>query len=670
VAVENPLVTADFAEVNLVPEERAGVTAWLEPGRVTTDVDPANAAGIFLDLTLHADEIRDHLRPDATALRLFAAMMALAAVAVLAQLLARHVRMTATDHQALRSLGARPADLTVLGVGHGGVIAVGAGTVAAAATLGLTPVIPLGAAEYSLQGRANPTPWPAALVTGAAVALVVTALAVVPALLIARAKPRTIPPRPTLAGRFAGGARLRPTRAWGVRVAMEPGTATKHVPVRSGLGAAILAAVVVAGVVTFGAGLSRLRSTPRLAGWNWDMSVDNDQDPPPAGVDQLLTAHPDVERWSWGSEGSGLSVGPGLRDQLSFLSFSTGPRAVRPVAVDGRAPEGPDEILLTVDTAERLGAELGDSVDVIVDDWLGLVARELKVPTDRGDVRAVPYELVGTGVLPVGISQFSGAAFTIDGVRRAFAGQTRAEATAVMAAAEFGSLVEWLGSQHPELAADLQAAGPDGTATTIASWTDEQFAGLYPQVNSFRLFVDLVDGRSPTQLLADLREIGLIGEGTVVDGVVDGRLATTTEVVPLDLTEVDWLPVGLGVLMAITLAVVLAHLIATGARARRVDLATLKALGFSAGQARSVVMWQAVTLGLVSGLIAIPIGVVSGRAAWGRYAEGLGVVSEAVTPWWGELGLLAALVAVALLGAVAPAIAAGRGRPLDSLRSE
>lgn len=670
VAFENPAVTADFAEVNGLFAESGVVVVWLEPDHVVADIDPANAESIFFDVALHAEDIRSHLRPDATALRLFAALMALAAIAVLGQLLARHVRSTATDHAALHSLGARPADLAVLGVAHGAVVGIGAGATAAVATVVIVPLIPAGAAEYSLRGTGPPSPWLAALATASAIALVVTALAVVPALLVARAKPRTIPLRPTWAGRFAGSARLSPTRSWGVRVALEPGTAAHNVPVRSGLGAAVLAAAAVAGVVTFGAGLDHLRATPRLVGWNWDVVVDNDQNPPPSGVDEVLAAHPDVERWSWGRSGQGFSVGPGLNDELAYLSFSTGPRAVRPVAVAGRAPEGPDEILLESDMVEYLDVEIGETVDVIVEDWLGRAADELGVPTERGDVRIVPYELVGTGVVPVATFQRGGAALTLDGVRRAYAAPTRAEATTVMVAADFERLVEWLGFEHPELAIELQAAGPDGADAVIAGWTDEEFDGLYPTVNAYQLFVDLVDGTSPKRLLSDLRDIGLVSEGTVLEGVVDGRLATSTEVVTLDLEDVDWLPTGLGVVMAITVAAVLAHLVATGARARRGDLATLKALGFSRGQVRSVVMWQAVALALLSGLIAIPIGGVVGRFAWHRYAEGLGVVPEAVTPWWGAVLLLAALVVVAVLAAVVPALAAGRRRPSDSLRSE
>ncbi len=207
-------------------------------------------------------------------------------------------------------------------------------------------------------------------------------------------------------------------------------------------------------------------------------------------------------------------------------------------------------------------------------------------------------------------------------------------------------------------------------ADVLAQWTNEQFDSLVPEVSASRLFVDLVDGAAPTRLLSDLRGLGLIGVGTVVEGVVDGRLATTTEVVALDLEDVDWLRTGLGVVMAIAVAAVLAHLIASGARARRGDLATLKALGFSGGQIRSVVLWQAVALAVVSGLIAIPIGVAAGRLAWRRYAEGLGVVPEPVTPWLGAVVLLGALVIVALLAATIPAIAAGRRRALNSLRSE
>ena len=89
----------------------------------------------------------------------------------------------------------------------------------------------------------------------------------------------------------------------------------------------------------------------------------------------------------------------------------------------------------------------------------------------------------------------------------------------------------------------------------------------------------------------------------------------------------------MGVIMALAAAAVLAHLVATGARARRRDLAVARAIGLTPRQVRQVVRWQGATLALVSAVFGGAFGVVGGRFAWRRYAESLGVVPEPVTPW-------------------------------------
>jgi ABC-type lipoprotein release transport system permease subunit len=149
----------------------------------------------------------------------------------------------------------------------------------------------------------------------------------------------------------------------------------------------------------------------------------------------------------------------------------------------------------------------------------------------------------------------------------------------------------------------------------------------------------------------------------------DGQLSPEA-LVQLDLSDVAWIPTSFGYLMALTALAALSYVVASGARARRSDLATMRALGLRPAQTRAVVAWQSVVSAGVSLAIALPLGTMGGRFAWNRYAAGLQVVPESVTPW-GYLGTFAAaVVVVALVVSLVPGWRAARQSPVDLLRSE
>jgi len=69
------------------------------------------------------------------------------------------------------------------------------------------------------------------------------------------------------------GAGLGAAGVAGLRFALEPGRGRTAVPVRSVLTGAVLAVVVVAATLTFGASLSYLVSRPALYGWNFSYAL-------------------------------------------------------------------------------------------------------------------------------------------------------------------------------------------------------------------------------------------------------------------------------------------------------------------------------------------------------------------------------------------------------------
>ena len=671
---ELALVDAAFGSAVGVEHQPGGVTLWLEPGATVDDLAAATSSSIFVDLDKHAKLIRDRLRPDATALRILAGLGMLAAVAVLGQLLARHLQLVAGDHAMLRALGTTRLEGWCLGIGHGVLIGLGAASVSVAVAAGALPLMPLGAGESVLVGAGRPNPL-AAIALGAVVTVsVVVILSIVPAWLAARSpRPKHASRRRSVVSRLVGDGRFGTTPAWGVRFALEPAGGSQPVPVRSGLGAAVIATAVVAGVVTFAGGLDHLRATPRLVGWNWDFAAGGD-DVDLEALSRFATGHPGVERASLGTLfPSGLSVGRGLDREVIDLAFATGPNAVTATVVRGRTPEGPDELLISPALANELGVHVGDSVTILANDFYAFLHDDLGVARDLPDLREVPFELVGIGVLPIPDGRLdSGVSLTLDGLKRSFAAPPRDDLLRLLQLADPNHLQSWLvDNDHPELAADFEAALPDATAAVVRGWTDDELALFSPQIEPQALFVVLADDADRLSVIADFMNSGLISEDSIVVGVLpDGSSLTSLELVTLDLDDVAWIPAGMGILMAATSLAVLAHLIATGVRARRADLATLRALGLVSFQSRMIIGWQALTLAVVTTAVAIPAGVIGGRFAWRRYAEGVGVVPEPVTPWVAMAVLTIGVLAAGLLASVMPGRAAARRRPIESLRSE
>jgi len=108
---------------------------------------------------------------------------------------------------------------------------------------------------------------------------------------------------------------------------------------------------------------------------------------------------------------------------------------------------------------------------------------------------------------------------------------------------------------------------------------------------------------------------------------------------------------------------------AAGARRRRRDFAVLRSIGFTRGQVRRTISWQACTLTGVALALGIPAGIVCGRVAWRLFAGQLGIEPIVVLPVILVLVVPAALVLAVAVAAV-PAESAARTRPAEILRSE
>ena len=664
---------------------------WLRPGATAADLSPSvTQAGVLFEVTDHSARIGEGLASDASALRLFALAVSLSAIAVLSQLMWASVRSAVATNRTLTLLGARGSDLVKLGLVHGTVIGVGAAITAGLTTMVAAPWIPLGAAAPIDQGSHVGFVFGAGLLAAVAAFSVAVVLAIAPSVVAARSDIRAArSPVPHWSSRVTAKLGLPPAVSLGTRFAVEPAAGPRPAPIRSGLTAIVVALAVVAGVITFASGLEQLRATPRLVGWNWDFFVGLDDRDIDALADEIAD-RPDVERSGRGIVFSpGLSLDDDFSDELSVIGFDARAGGVSPSVIEGRSPEGADEILLAPGLADRYDLSVGDVTTLYGFTPLARVALAFRVPGRAlGDeeVTALPVEVVGIGVIPVLSGRLDeGAALTLEGFGRAFPVPTRSSMMKVFDLADPEQVLEMLFDDEGPIELteteqrELSDAGPDGVSAVLADWSDEQFDRLIPQdaVRPQVVFVDVAAGQSLFTVVQRFLEDGLIDDRYVAEWFgsaqgfdrYDGQLSPEA-LVQLDLSDVAWIPTSFGYLMALTALAALSYVVASGARARRSDLATMRALGLRPAQTRAVVAWQSVVTAGVSIVIALPLGTMGGRFAWNRYAAGLQVVPESVTPW-GYLGTFAAaVVVVALVVSLVPGWRAARQSPVDLLRSE
>jgi ABC-type lipoprotein release transport system permease subunit len=227
---------------------------------------------------------------------------------------------------------------------------------------------------------------------------------------------------------------------------------------------------------------------------------------------------------------------------------------------------------------------------------------------------------------------------------------------------------------------DVVAVGPDdlrftvtGTAFTPevghtpydsgATLTPDGMARLAPTADDLKfrtLLVRFDEGLDPEATIAALND-------EVAGGLLEGRMPNEDQA---NLRGVRGVPTALGAFLAVLAVGAVGHALASTVRRRRRDLAVLRVLGLTRGQARATVACQATTLALVGLVLGAPAGVAIGRLLWQLVAE------QAPLRYVPPLALTALLLvpplAVAVSNAVAawPAHVAARLRPADSLRTE
>lgn len=165
--------------------------------------------------------------------------------------------------------------------------------------------------------------------------------------------------RISAAARLATRIDLPPSLLIGSRLAVEPGRGRRAVPVRSALIGAIVGVLGVVGCLTFRSGLSDTVNDPARSGIVWDFEVAS-AGPPVSqsarhGVarDEAVAASVDA-LWARAVRMNGRSI-PTFGTQAVKGTMDL-------VVIEGRAPEGRDELALAPTTMRALGVHVGDRV--------------------------------------------------------------------------------------------------------------------------------------------------------------------------------------------------------------------------------------------------------------------------------------------------------------------
>jgi ABC-type lipoprotein release transport system permease subunit len=345
------------------------------------------------------EELERSIHLQAQALWIVAALAAVAVMLVVGQALARQAALESAEYPSLRALGMVRGQLFVLAMVRALAVGVLGAGLAVGLAVALSPVAPIGLAR-----TVEPAPGIALdlLIVGVGASVVIALVVLAAAIPAWRADRRGDSGLDAAAGRGRGSAAvdllgragLPLTVGAGVRMALERGGG------RTAVLGAVVAVAIVSAAASFAASLGHLLDTPRLYGQNFDAfnGTGAGEDLGDAVIPPFRGS-PLVEGLTFGTVTS-ATVG-GIASAVLAMDDAKGSVPLATV-VEGRAPQGPNEVLLGTNTLED--AAVGDVVKLQV-----------------GQATA-PMEVVGRGVLPelggfeLGLGK--GAVTTFEGLKR------------------------------------------------------------------------------------------------------------------------------------------------------------------------------------------------------------------------------------------------------------
>ena len=147
-------------------------------------------------------------------------------------------------------------------------------------------------------------------------------------------------------------------------------------------------------------------------------------------------------------------------------------------------------------------------------------------------------------------------------------------------------------------------------------------------------------------------------------------LVFTHPVRPASVADVDSMrrvPMLLAGAFAVTMAASMFAGIASGTRARRRELAVMRALGGTPRQIRGSIRWHSFVVAAVGLLVGLPVGVVVGRIAFSTFARDLGTAPRPYVPFLIPTAIVVVVIAIGYAASFVPARRATvRGATVDA----
>ena len=301
--------------------------------------------------------------PYSDALRLFAAVAALAGSLVVGQALLRLVSSDSEDGAVLESLGSTRAQRALASWARAGIVAVAGAAIAVVAAVGLSQLFPLGRARAAEPSPGLRADWPVLGAGGVGIVVLLAIPAGVAAWHVAgrgRREVRQERWRPSRAAERLGNAGASAAAVTGVRFALQRDRSRGGASLPTTLVGLVASIATIGAALVFGVNLDRLVTTPARYGWNWDALVDTYD----AGVTQDFTARVSADHDLVAvTAGSRASL---VLDGRTVPSF--GFEGIRghatPVVLAGRWPTAADEVAVGTQTLRDLGKSIGDAVTV------------------------------------------------------------------------------------------------------------------------------------------------------------------------------------------------------------------------------------------------------------------------------------------------------------------
>jgi ABC-type lipoprotein release transport system permease subunit len=564
-------------------------------------------------LAIVKHEAQQAIEPQAVALAILGAMIALAMLVLVGQGLTQLVSRSAADGSVLRAMGATRGETAISLAGPGVVAIAGSIVLSVVGAIALSPLAPVGEVRAFDPQRGVQADW---LVLGGGAAALLIVLGGALAFLswrAARQRASSAATRPLALIATSRRSGLPISALTGMRYALERGYGRQRAPVRATLAGSVVAVTALAVSLVFITSLTGLINDPARYGWDWTTLVQSQGGWgtfPPDTMAEIMHQQPGIAGWSE----FGFSQLLIDHQEVPVLGLQRQSGSVQPPTTSGHALTTARQIELGSVTMRQLGVHVGERVTV------GTAKRP--VIQTMTVVGVVTLPSMGT-VLTDHVSLGRGAML--------------------------------------EDSALLSVQGlPPFTQATVA--TD---GGLSSPSYPSAVAIDT------TSAVAARRAVASIVRAEP-DRTPGGMyfLYPQQGAQVVDLHQMGALPISIALGVALAAVLALALTIVASVRQRRRELALLKSVGMRRSQLRAVVASQTSTVLAIAVLIGIPLGIAAGRWAWTAFAQEIGVVPAPVLPAAKiALGVLALLVVGNLL-ATWPAAIAARTSVARVLRSE